>query len=65
VTAPQESSADGKAVYTGPAESKQPNGEARQVAHGKDGKGRAMRTADTILHLLPDRGKRQLPLEDV
>ena len=42
-------SADGKAVYTGTEESKQPKGEVRQVSQGKDVKVREMRTADTIL----------------
>ena len=58
VTEPQEESADGQAVHTGTEESKQPNGEVRQVAHGKDVKGRERRTADTLLHMIHDRGKR-------
>jgi hypothetical protein len=29
----------------------------RQVAHGKDAKGREMRTAETILNIIHDRGK--------
>ena len=37
----------------------------RQVSHGKDVKVREMRTADTILNIIQDRGKRQLPLDDV
>ncbi len=37
----------------------------RQVSHGKDVKVREMRTAETILTILQDRGKRQLPLADV
>src|SRR3989442_12429602 len=49
----------------GTEESKQPNGEVRQVSHGKDVKVREMRTADTILNIIQDRGKRQLPLDDV
>src|SRR6266516_25100 len=65
VTEPQEESADGKAVYTGTEESKKPNGEVRQVSHGKDVKVREMRTAETILNIIQDRGKRQLPLDDV
>jgi len=55
----------GKAVYTSTEESKKPNGEVRQVSHGKDVKVREMRTADTILNIIQDRGKRQLPLDDV
>src|SRR6266700_2947454 len=65
VTEPQEESADGKAVYTGTEESKKPNGEVRQVSHGKDVKVREMRTAETILNIIQARGKRQLPLDDV
>ena len=65
VTEPQEESEDGKAVYTGTEESKQPKGEVRQVSHGKDVKVRAMRTAETILTIIQDRGKRKLPLDDV
>ena len=42
----------------GPEESKQPNGEVRQVSHGQDVKVREMRTADTILNIIQDRGKR-------
>jgi hypothetical protein len=63
VTAPQEESADGKAVSTGREESKPPNGAGRQVSHGKDVKGRERRTAATLLHMIQDRGKRQLPLD--
>ena len=37
----------------------------RQVSHGKDVKVRAMRTAETILTIIQDRGKRKLPLDDV
>jgi retron-type reverse transcriptase len=37
----------------------------RQVSHGQDVKGREMRTAETILNIIQDRGKRQLPLNDV
>jgi len=37
----------------------------RQVSHGKDVKVREMRTADTILNIIQDRGKRKLPLDDV
>ena len=65
MTEPQEEAADGKAVYTGPEEAKEPTGAVRQGAHGQDVKGRAMRTADPILTILPDRGKRTLPLDDV
>jgi group II intron reverse transcriptase/maturase len=52
-------------VYTGTEESKKPTGEVRQVSHGRDAKVREMRTADTILNIIQDRGKRQLPLDDV
>jgi group II intron reverse transcriptase/maturase len=52
-------------VYTGTEESKKPNGEVRQVSHVRDAKVREMRTADTILNIIQDRGKRQLPLDDV
>jgi hypothetical protein len=34
----------------------------RQVSHGKDVKVREMRTAETILNIIQDRGKRKLPL---
>jgi hypothetical protein len=54
-----------KAVYTGTEESKQPNGEVRQVSHGQDVKVREMRTAETILNIIHDGGKRKLPLDDV
>jgi hypothetical protein len=37
----------------------------RQVSHGKDVKVRERRTAETILNIIQDRGKRQLPLDDV
>jgi hypothetical protein len=57
VTEPQEESADGKAVHTGAEESKQPTGEVRQVSPGQDVKVREMRTADTILDIIHDRGK--------
>ena len=33
--------------------------------HGEDAKVREMRTAETILNIIHDRGKRQLPLDDV
>ena len=36
----------------------------RQVSHGKDVKVRAMRTAETILTIIQDRGKRKLPKGD-
>src|SRR5215471_9869036 len=52
-------------VYTGTEESKKPNGEVRQVSQVRDEKVREMRTADTILNIIQDRGKRQLPLDDV
>src|SRR5262249_34641632 len=42
-----------------------PNGEARQVSYGKDAEVRERRTADTILNIIQDRGKRQRPLADV
>jgi hypothetical protein len=58
VTEPQEESADGKAVYTGTEELKEPTGEVRQVSHGQDVKVREMRTADTLLHIIQDCGKR-------
>jgi hypothetical protein len=37
----------------------------RQVSYGRDAKVREMRTADTILTIIQDRGKRKLPLDDV
>ena len=37
----------------------------RQVSHGKDVKVREMRTAETILNIIQDRGKRKLPLDDI
>jgi retron-type reverse transcriptase len=33
--------------------------------HGEDAKVREMRTAETILNIIQDRGKRKLPLDDV
>jgi hypothetical protein len=51
-------------VYTGIEESKKPNGEVRQVSHVRDEKVREMRTADTILNIIQDRGKRQSLLLD-
>jgi hypothetical protein len=47
-----------KAVYTGTEESKEPKGEVRQVAHGQDVKVREMRSAETLLDIIHDRGKR-------
>ena len=32
--------------------------------HGEDAKVREMRTAETILNIIQDRGKRKLPLDD-
>ena len=52
-------------LYMGTEESKEPTGEVRQVSHGKDVKVREMRTAETILNIIQDRGKRKLPLDDV
>jgi group II intron reverse transcriptase/maturase len=37
----------------------------RQVSYAKDAKVREMRTAETILNIIQDRGKRRLPLDDV
>ena len=37
----------------------------RQVSHGKDVKVRERRTAETLLNIIQDRGKRKLPLDDV
>jgi hypothetical protein len=64
VTEPPEESAGGHAVYTGPEESKKPTGDVRQVAHGQDVKGRARRTAATLLTIIQDRGKRKRPRDD-
>ena len=44
----------------GTEESKEPKGEVRQVSHGKDVKVREMRTAETILNIIQDRGKRKI-----
>jgi hypothetical protein len=41
----------------GTEESKEPTGEVRQVSHGQDVKVREMRSADTLLHIIHDRGK--------
>src|SRR6266540_1822826 len=49
----------------GTEESKKPNGKGRQVSHEEDEKVREMRTADTILNIIQDRGKRGFPLDDV
>ncbi len=35
------------------------------MSHEEDGKVRVMRTAETILNIIQDRGKRKLPLDDV
>ena len=37
----------------------------RQVSYAKDAQVREMRTAETILNIIQDRGKRRLPLDDV
>src|SRR5712691_10259390 len=42
-----------------------PNGEVRQVSHGKDEKVSGMLTAESYLNIIQDRGKRKLPLDDV
>jgi len=49
----------------GTEEKKKLNGEGKQVSNVKDAKVREMRTAETILNIIQDRGKRQLPLDDV
>ena len=49
----------------GTEEKKKLNGEGKQVSNGKDATVREMRTAETILNIIQDRGKRQLPLDDV
>jgi hypothetical protein len=49
----------------GTEESKKPNGEVRQVSHGKDDKVSGMLTAESYLNIIQDRGKRKLPLDDV
>src|SRR5215831_2421727 len=49
----------------GTEESKKPNGEVRQVSHGKDEKVSGMLTAESYLNIIQDRGKRKLPLDDV
>jgi len=49
----------------GTEEQKKLKGEGKQVSNGKDAKVREMRTAETILNIIQDRGKRQLPLDDV
>jgi hypothetical protein len=41
----------------GTEESKEPNGEVRQVSHGKDVKVREMRRAETFLNIIGDQGK--------
>jgi hypothetical protein len=41
----------------GTEESKQLAGEVRQVSHGQDVKVREMRTAETILNIIHNRGK--------
>jgi retron-type reverse transcriptase len=42
-----------------------PRAKGSRFPHGKDAKVRETRTAETILTLIQDRGKRQLPLDDV
>jgi hypothetical protein len=46
-----------KAVYRGREESKKPNGEGKQVAHGQDVEVRERRRAETFLHIIEDPGK--------
>ena len=46
-------------------ESKKPKGEVRQVPHVWDEKVSGMLTAESYLNIIQDRGKRQLPLDDV
>src|SRR5713101_7199696 len=41
----------------GTKETKEPNGKGKQVSYGKDVKVREMRTAETILNIIQDRGK--------
>src|SRR5215813_5983175 len=42
-----------------------PMAKGSRFPHGEDAKVREMRTAETILNIIQDRGKRQLPLDDV
>ena len=49
----------------GTEEQKKPTGEGKQVSHEEDAKVREMRTAETILNIIQDQGKRKLPLDDV
>src|SRR6266571_5445941 len=42
-----------------------PMAKGSRFPHGEDAKVREMRTAETILNIVQDRGKRQLPLDDV
>ena len=49
----------------GTKESKKPNGEGKQVSYEKDEKVSGMRTAESYLNIIQDRGRRGLPLDDV
>ncbi len=40
----------------GTEETKEPNGKGKQVSYGKDVKVREMRTAETLLNIIQDRG---------
>src|SRR5215813_8629131 len=42
-----------------------PMAKGSRFPHGEDAKVREMRTAETILNIIQDRGKRRLPLDDV
>src|SRR5215813_14788232 len=42
-----------------------PMAKGSRFPHGEDAKVREMRTAETILNIIQDRGKRKLPLDDV
>src|SRR4029450_5714313 len=46
-------------------EKRSPTAKGSRFPHGKDKKVREMRTAETILNIIRERGKKKLPLEDV
>src|SRR5438105_1651831 len=44
---------------------KEPTAKGSRSPHGKDAKVHEMRTAETLLNIIQDRGKRNLPLDEV
>src|SRR6266705_7074617 len=55
----------GKPSTRAPRRERSPMAKGSRFPHGEDAKVREMRTAETILNIIQDRGKRKLPLDDV